>query len=91
MDTPIKLELTLEARGGEIRGLLTQSDELYVVEIQPRSEGGFSTVVHNHANGTKETVTEHVSDLDAAIEDALGYMGALAHNSFPGYGPAEEN
>ena len=90
MDTPITSLLTLHARDGRVSGVLTQSGTLYAVEFEEHADGGFELNVDNKANGQHSHV-RHLDTLPEAVTSAYELMGALAHNPFPGFEPAEEN
>ena len=90
MDTPIRQDIALEARDGEISGTLSQSSTMYVVEFVSYNGGHFSLTVHNKMTGNREGFDPELT-LEAAIARAQQLMGTLAHHPFPGYEPAEES
>jgi hypothetical protein len=89
MDSPITLDLTLNVRGGRITGRAGQSNSSYVVDIR-QDEDGFTIEAYNPVAGTREELDTGLT-LDGAVAGALHAMGALAHNSFPGFEPVQED
>lgn len=89
MDTPIKLELILQARDGHVSGLLTQSNSPdYTVEII-QEDGDFTLKASNRYTGSNEELDTGLT-IEQAVTEAMHAMGSLAHVAFPGFEPVQE-
>jgi hypothetical protein len=89
MDAPIRQDLALEARGGDISGVLTQSNTNYAVEFVSYNGGDFHVYANNKMTGSREEVAKGLFDLEDVIEEAMQVMGTLAHTAFPGFEPVQ--
>jgi hypothetical protein len=89
METPIGTELSIQARDGEIRGTLTQSSVMYVVEFESSGDD-FQIYSHDKTTGNRQDLGTEAT-LSEAIDASFRLMGNLAHNPFPGFGPTEED
>jgi hypothetical protein len=84
MSSPMKMELTLESRDGEVRGNVTQSNGSYSVEFLSENGGDFYVYGVNRMTGSREAFGTEPT-VQRAIATGFQVMAELVHTPFPGF------